>query len=327
MGLTWKEVVEKFNDGDDSIIDHFGGIENFIKILYKKKILQYIDIESEHIEDYINYCMLLIYDLDKELFINRVVNELSDVVYENGKYYYVENREELSRLFCDTNSRRVDSSSIASRVLSDDGDYFEHFTIDNVDLYDDVIRELNKNNLDHLKKHVVQSLSNTMIEPSTELLESIAEDQDHPDYALILESNINDIFLDSETTEFIFEEYLSEDSSNLMNLYRSSYDSSYSEDIYDDVWSELSRYFVGDGEFITINKGKYSYQTFKVEILNFESEILKFLKENLKYNSTISYYGEYINIIKSMDTCLSIYPRDYPSSVGEHINDLFLDYI
>jgi hypothetical protein len=333
----WLRLVDDFNDNEhDQIINLFGDIETFFEMLKRKDLLHLIDPEADGSEHWINEWLLYLYNSDhKESFYIYVTNFLSDVEMKNGKFYFESrNREDLAYVFCD-DSRRYSSRDIAERILDDESDDYEgyHHTTD--DVYHDVIRELTPKNLQKLYELVLFDLKDVNVETETELLENIAQEQNHPEYVIVDATNVKQIVDDEETMNFLLSDHLSGTKSNLYSVHHNAYNAAYNDDIYEEVWNELQTYFIGNGEYISKplswQQPEKTAHYFEVEIANFESNIVGYLENNKKYGNsgTLEYQGTYINVLKEDFKCLRLGIPDYPDyrKVDKYINEYFNDYL
>lgn len=334
----WLELIDDFNDNDTEKINSlFGNIETFFQILEKKDLLHLIDPEADNHEDWINEWLLYLYNSGrKESFYMYVTTFLNDVELKNGKFYFIANyREDLSEVFCDNGSRYQSSRNIAYRILDNDSDDWESYDNTTDDVYNDVIKELTPKNLGKLYELILFDLKDVNVKTETELLENIAEEQNHPDYVVVDTNNIKQIVDDEETMNFLLGDHLSDLKSNLYSVHHNSYNSAYNDDIWEDVWSELQTYFNGRGEYVakqvSTKDPKKTAEYFEIEIVNFESNIIQFLENNKRYgiSGTLGYMGNYINVLQEDFKCLKIYPPDYPDSrkVDKYINEYFNDYV
>ena len=153
------------------------------------------------------------------------------------------------------------------------------------------------------------------IEPNTDTLYNIAEEQDS-DYVTVDETNINSIFLDFKSVEYIFEEYLDELNSDIRNTYLNAYDCAWYDTLYNDIIGEIENEF---GEMKTKSVAKQTKYIF--DIPNFWSEIRD-------YSEDIENYFHYIDFYKSIKA-IKYYPPDYPGSkyLEDCFNSYFIDYI
>jgi hypothetical protein len=328
------ELIEMFNEGDTDFIEYVNDIETFLKIVNKRGLLDELDPDGTLAENYQNELLLFYSENNKEKFWEYVLKYLGDVELVNGEAYLVlSNQGDLVDLFCD-GIRDELSKNIVEEILN--GEYDSHsygwssYDLTD-DIYRDVIEELTKENLRHLKEYIVKSLEGQQIDVHTELLNSIAEQQGNV-YVIIDQSNIDQVVDDEETMKELMVNELYELNGDLYNIYGDAYNSAYEETLYKSVWNELSTYF-GKGEWVArphIYKKDTEVQKFRVPIHNFVSNVINFLRSNKGYsNGTLEYWGSYLEILKDVEGCLSVYPPDYPDSreVDKNINEYFNDYI
>jgi hypothetical protein len=333
----WLRMIDDFNDNEqDQIIDLFGDINSFFEILKSKDLLHLIDPEVDNSSDWVNDWLIHIYESDyKELFYSYVVSYLGDVELKNGKFYLVlKSIDELSEVFCD-NSRNFSSRDVAERVLDEDSDFYEAYDNTTNDVYNDVIKELTPKNLKRLYELIIGELKYIDVETDTELLENISEEQGHPEFVSVNESNIEKIVGDEETMDFLLKNYLGDIKSNLYSMHHSSFNGAYNDDLWEEIWDELSRYFIGRGDYISkpssSKQPEKTIQYFEIEIRNFESNILEYLRNNSGYGNTgtLYYQGNYTEVLKEEFDCLSLSLPDYPDyrKVNKYMNDYFNDYL
>ena len=328
------ELIEMFNEGDTDFIKYVNDIETFFKIVDKRGLMDELDPEGRLAEDYQNELLLHFYGSNKEKFWEYVLKFLSDVEMIDGKpYIVVDTMGEFSQVFCDGRRNDLSHDTIES-LLDGEYDSFQygwdsHDLTD--DVYSDVIEELTKENLLYLKEYIIKTLEGQQVEVRSELLNSIAKEQGE-EYVIVDQSNIDQIVDDKETMTELLDNELSELRNELYSIYGSAYNNAYEEELYEDVWNELSTYF-GKGEWISrphTYKKDTSVEKYKAPIHNFESNVLDFLKNGVGYSqSTLEYWGSYLSILKDDFECLSVYPSDYPDSrkVDKNINMYFSDYI
>jgi hypothetical protein len=329
------ELIEMFNDGDTDFIQYVNDIETFLKIVNKRGLIDELDPDGKLSEHYQNELLLFYYENNEEKFWEYVLKYLGDVELVNGEaYLVVDNQGELAELFCSGNRNDISKDTVEA-ILSGEYDSYDGWSsydlTDNV--YRDVIEELTKENILHLKEYIIKTLEGKQIEPYTELLEDYAQQQGHPEYVTIDQSNIDQVVDNEETMKELMNNSELEDlKSELYGIYGSAYNSAYEDELYEDVWGVLSTYF-GEGEWVTrphIYKKDTEVQKFRTPIHNFESNIFDFLQENkgISYG-TLEYWGSYLGMLKNEIDCLSVYAPDYPDSrkVDKNINMSFNDYI
>jgi hypothetical protein len=113
-----------------------------------------------------------------------------------------------------------------------------------------------------------------------------------------------------------------------------SYQSAYEDELYEDVWNELSYYFdIEKREWVSRQhtyKKDTEVQRFRVPILGFEKFVTDYLDSGKGYsNSSLEYWGSYVSMLKEEINCLSFRVPDYADSriVDKNINMYFPDYI
>jgi hypothetical protein len=334
--MNLEDALEDFNNGEfDKWLQIFGSYDVWFRLLKKRGLLDEIDPHntSDH-EVWQNEYLLWLYESDKESYYKWVVRFLEDVIFENGKpYLEISERGDLSKLFCDGNRYDFSRDTIES-ILTGDGDVFERYwdTTDNV--YRDVIEELTPENNKTLSEHIVTELKGKKIFPETTELELIASEQGHPEYFEINSENVMRIIKDEDSMKELLGDQLSELRGTLYSIHSSAYNSAYEEEVYNDVWDELSNYFEGTGEWVSQPhpyKKNTEIQYFRVPIRNFESDVNNYLYNNKGYGNsgTLEYHGSYIGIMSEDRDCLSLRVSDYPDSrkVDKYINEFFKDYI
>lgn len=328
------ELIEMFNEGDTDFIKYVNNIETFFKIVNKRGLIDELDPDGKLAEHYQNELLLFYYENNKEKFWEYITKYLGDVELVNGEAYLVVNSQgELAELFCSGNRNDLSQDTVES-LLSGEYDSFSygwdsHDLTD--DVYRDVIEELTKENILELKDYVLKTLEGQQVDVRSELLNSIAKEQGN-EYVIVDQSNIDQIVDSKETMTELMDNELSDLRGELYSIYGSAYNNAYEEELYEDVWNELSTYF-GKGEWVSrphVYKKDTEVQKYRAPIHNFESNILDFLNQNKGYSSgTIEYWGSYLGILKDGWDCLSVYPSDYPDSrkVDKNINMYFSDYI
>ncbi len=333
-----QSLIDYVNNGNIEFIkDFFGSLESFLNYIGRKGLIHELDIINNELEfeDEVNKIALAIKEHNPEKFREYVLESLSDVTYENGEYYVTLNdKSKLAYLFCDSGRNGMSQSTI-SEILDGEWDFDFWDTTDNV--YRDVIQELNKDNLIYLSKKISEELSDVEVEPETELLEEIAEEQGHPEYVTLTPELIHDrIFNDENSTKSILNE-TNNIKSDLYSLHNRAYASAYEDEVYSGIMDELETFFdMRYSEWVTVpssvNPNK-SHIYFKVKITNFDSEISDYLNNAKNYSEPLSNYGDYLSILSENISygsinCLNYYAPDYAdwSKTKENINELFGDY-
>lgn len=332
--MDFNDLVEKFNNGDLDVKQYFNDYETFFNILKKRGLMSEIDPNNATDgEEWQNEYLIWLYHNDKEAFTKWVLSLVNDVVYKDGVYYLdVDDRSELSKLFCDGGRNDISRDTIES-ILSGESDWEPYWdTTDNV--YRDVVEELNEDNLKRLKEYIVENLEGLWIEPETDILSEIAEEQGNPAQARITYDNVDRVVNSEETMNYLFENELQDLKSELYSVHSNSYNAAYENEVWKSVMSEIGTYFIGNGEFV-MRPHRYKkdtqVQNFVIPIANFESDIVGFLEDGKGYGNTgtLEYWGSYLGMMEDWSDCLSVHSPDYPDfrEVDKNINEMFRDYI
>ena len=332
--MDFNDIIEKFNNGDLEVEQYFNDYETFFSILKKRGLMSEIDPRNATDgEQWQNEYLIWLYHNEKDAFNKWVLSLVDDVVYKDGVYYLdVDDRSELSKLFCDGGRNDMSRDTI-ERILSGESDWDRYYdTTDNV--YRDVIEELNDDNLKRLSKYIVENLEGKGIEPETDILSEIAEEQGNPEQVYITFDNVTKVINSEETMDYLFKDELADLKSELYSIHSNSYNSAYEDEVWKSVMNELGTYFVGYGEFVS-RPHKYkkdtTVQNFIIPIANFESDIVGFLTDGKGYGSsgTLEYWGSYLGMMEDWADCLSVHSPDYPDfrEVDKNINEMFRDYI
>jgi hypothetical protein len=332
--MDYNDLVEKFNNGDLDVVRYFNDYDTFFKILKKRGLMGEIDPKNATDgEQWQNEYLIWLSENDKESFYKWIPMLLNDVIIKDGVAYLDTNdRGDLAKLFC--NNRNDISADTIETILSGDGDAWDPFWDTTDDVYRDVIEELDDDNLKHLGEYIVDSLKDVGIEPETDILYEIAEEQGNPEEVRITYDNVGKVIGSEETMKFLFNNGLEDLKSELYSLHSNAYNGAYESEIYERIWNELSTYFVGHGEFV-MRPHRYKkdtqVQNFIIPIANFESNIVGFLQDNKGYGNsgTLEYWGSYLGMMGDWSDCLSFHSPDYAdwSEVVKSINEIFSDYI
>ncbi len=335
MGIeNIEDIVELFNNGELDVEGYFGSFDNFFNFLKKRNATDSIDPTAPESDSWQNNFLIWQHENNYPVFLKNVTKILSDIVIENGQPYLTgDDLCEFSELFCD-NRNTISQEAICNILRGDyDRNFDYHYDSDN--LYNDVIEVLSEKNLQTLYDYIVKSLEGIQVSPETDLLETIAEEQGHPDYVIVNSQTVIRIVDDEETMKSLLDDELNDLSTELNSIYSNAYNSAYESEVYNGIRSELGKYFKMND--MTFGNKPHPYkknttiETFKVPIHNFDDLILDFLVNNKSYghSGTLENYGNFIQIIKEEQECLRYYSPDYPnySEVDENINLYFNDYL
>jgi hypothetical protein len=346
MNEKYLKYVNEFITGDfDHLIDMFDSMENVLRFFHKKDLLQYIDPFDTDVEDYqleiLNYLLNVVND---KKTLEYCVAQLSDVIPQDDGYYIrVRDREDFAELFNDR-SRDTTPRDVAKAVLGEDNDMFERWGNTTDDIYRDVVEELNPENVELLKKYILDRLTNWKIEvddDSPDLFNNYADDEG---IFYLTPENVGDVIGDEESFMYLIDnDYLDDLSSELYSIHSNAYNSAYETEVYNDVISELGTFFdmkSAKWEAVPLYKDATKLTEFYYVKFNpneLVGSIKKYVEDRNNWgysDNNLNYVSTWINMMNTFmgngdEPWLDFRIPDYPdgSLVDKYINEFFPDYI
>lgn len=339
--MNLDHFIDIFGDSYESqqeILKWFGSYERFFSICTNSgkiiNLLEQIDNDTEAI--YYHWVLNHGTKEEKRKIYNAIVNEFNDIEKKDDTYVWIGIREDLSELFCHSSRRDWSPREVAQKVLQGDVDTFNDYWTD--DVMDNVYDYLTTQNQNYVKQRVKEEILGQTIKAGTELL----EDYENEDGEVLITNENVDIFLENyETLSWIIKNETDEIEQGLKRLLNFAEESALYNEVYNDVFKELSEYFdIDKKEWITIpsNNGKKTLERFQMPLNKFavENAIAAYLDDNKDYNDNPpGYYGSFIGLVNHlMDShgsyeCLSVSFPEYPdwSYTKKNINDNLGDYI
>jgi hypothetical protein len=319
-------------------------MEHILIFFQKQKLLHLIDPFDGDLDNYqLEILNFLLNKANDRTIIKKIVDLFADVVVkEDGYYLKLSDKSDLSVLF-KSYSRDVGPSDIVRSLFNDDN--WEHFSNTTEDIYDDVVEVLNPENIERLKTHILDTLTNWGIEveemQSPDLFHNYADDEG---VFYITPENVGDVIGDKESFMYLLDEdYLPNVTGDLHSIHYNAYNQAYESEIYDDVMSELGTFFdVKTGKWITepnsVNPEKLrEFYEIKFNPNELVNSVQKYVGDtNLwgYYDYNIDYIGTWIDLMeKLMDNgeehYLDFRIPDYAdwTLTKKYINELFPDYI
>jgi len=344
MSEKYLKYVNDFITGDiDHLIDMFDSMENILRFFHKKDLLQYIDPFDTDVEDYqleiLNYLLNVVNDKET---LKYCVSQLSDVIPKDDGYYIrIGDREDLADLFYG-GGRDTSARDVAKAVLGED-DMWDRWGNTTDDIYRDVVEELNPANIERLKKHMLDILTNWKIEVddlTPDLLNNYSEDG----IFYLTPENVGDVIGDEESFMYLINnDYLSDLESDLSNVHSNAYNSAYETEIYNDVTSELETFFdMKSAKWEAVPSFKGSQKLTEFYFIKFNpgevvNSIHKYVGDKNNwgyYDYNLNYVSTWINMMNTFmengdEPYLDFRIPDYPDSrlVDKYINEFLPDYI
>ena len=325
-----KKFVEKYNQNPELIEKVYNKDRGeMLKFIISQNLLDYVD--EEIFEDYLD---LVLYErLNNASPENKVKvmksiaeNYLNDIVFEGDKIYYDADKDDLDQIFYDG---RDGDRYIVNKILSLDDDWWEPYSdvVDDRSFFNECIGELTNENKMLLSNRLNDELLDVKVNPNTDLLEEIAQEQGHEDYVLLDVDLIHDRILeDEDTTKFLLLDE-TDIGNELMWRYNDAYNQVAVDGYYNQVMNGISTFFNSDKNperYVSKYVSKYTNkevltEKYRVDVTrSFYDFLMKYLSnwKDSVWTGNIDYYGTFTLIIKilidwgELDT-VSIRTDDY----------------
>jgi len=338
-----RKILEKLIDSPESVGKLFGSIEGALSYINKISPEVYNEIDTKDEVWYDNDLQdLIIYHQfrnseDQIDYIKKFINshDFNDLSVQGDRIIYNADLDDVLNLY-DDRGRDTTAKGVAKYVLGEDG-FTEWFSGDLAGL-SLLISQLDKENLQKLKLKSVEELDGVISredieEQDIELLTEMLEIQGNPEYLEVNIENISEMLEDSETSKFLFENYLVELESSLLSAYYQAYNDAYGDEILDKVYSGMED-LLGKMErndyTITAKDGKKFYRTnYLIDVTpNIVDIFLKYFSDHKNNYYNIDYYGNFTNMmgeyLENNEERIDFRIPDYPnlSRVEQIYNDI-----
>jgi len=330
-----QDYVLKFNNGDwEEFSNIFGDdVSKFLSLVKRRGFLDQIDIDSVRRFDneQVNPTLKTLLELNPSFLDDIIEYNFSDIEKRSDGYYLkLSDLSELSEFF--KSGGRYDDSQIVKNVMGED--WWEPYSDTVHNVYDEIIEVLNDKNLKELSSRILEIVGNQELsvdDYQSDLFEEISNDEG---MFTINESNVMDIINDEDSMRELFSGVLGDLRNNLFNLGDNAHNQAYNDEVYENIWSELSTLFEGKHDWVTkqTKDGKTVYTPY-VKIRDLYGDIMSYLTDFLPYNDPITDYGDYTSMkrywMDQFSELLSFSDPGYPDHrrVEENINDAFVDYL
>jgi hypothetical protein len=224
----------------------FGSLDNFINLLKKRNLLEYINPYDSAYEEIQNKLFYEIYFNDNNFVWELVDKFMSDAIKIGNDYYLQLDEDDLSDFF-ETSWRNDVSKESIKQILS--GEYnFDFWDLDAneyEDVYDDLVPE-NKKIVDNVIVSELKNIKKLDVTSKTpSLIDKIALEQGNEGEIQLNDDVISRLMDDDECIEYlIMEEFPDDIKSNLYSLYSSCYSGTLYDEWYDDLMNELEGYII-----------------------------------------------------------------------------------
>jgi hypothetical protein len=344
MEEKYLKYVNEFNNGEiEELLPFFDNVENILKFFNKKGVINLIDPFSSDLSDYQNEILYFLLNVvnDKDTLL-KCINQFNDVVFENNEYYLkLSDRESLADLFDPREGRDGSTRNAVKYVLGEES--MERYWDTTDDVYRDVIDVLDNENIERLKKYMLDILTNWKVEvddSSPDLFNNYSED----DIFYLTPENVGDVISDEESMNYLMDEgYLDELRSELYSIHDNAYNSAYESEVYDDVMSELSTFFDTSSAKWEAIPSRYNpeklieHYVLKFNPNELKNSILKYVSDRSLWGYTdncFENWGKWVDMMENLmqegeEPWLDFRIPDYAdwSLTQKYINEMFGDYI
>ena len=339
-----QEYIDEFNNGEmEELLKLFGSMRQILTFFKKQNILQDIDPFDDDLSDYqleiLDYLLNVLNDKET---LKYCISKLDDIVIrDDGYYLYVKDREDLAELFYG-GGRDTSARDAAKAVLGED-DMWDRWGNTTDDVYRDVIEELNPENKELLKKHMLDVLTNWKIEVD-DLTPDLFNNYSEDGIFYLTPENVGDVIGDEESFMYLLDnDYLGDLSGDLYGIHSNAYNSAYETEVYNNVFGELETFFdVKNSKWESIPSNYNPEKLIEYYVLKFNpgevfNSISKYVADTGNwgyYNNNLDYVTSWLNMMNTFmdngdEPWLDFRIPDYPDSrlVDKYINEFFPDYI
>lgn len=338
-----QEYIDEFNSGEfEDLLGFFGSMEQILKFFHKQNLLQYINPFDDDLSDYqleiLNYLLNVLNDRE---ILKDCIAQLNDIESnDDGHYLRITDKEDLAELF-DNSGRNLTARDYVKAIFGEDN--WEHYGNTTDDIYRDIIEELNPENIERLKQHMLDVLTNWKIEVDDESPDLFNNYSEEGIFYLTPE-NVGDVIGDEESFMYLLDnDYLPDVTGDLYSIHSNAYNNAYESEIYNDAMSELETFFdVKSGKWDSRPTSNNPDKLIETYIIKFNpGEVVNSIKKFVADTSNWGYYANNLDYVTSwlnmMNTFmdngdepwLDFRMPDYPDSslVDKYINEIFPDYI
>jgi len=340
-----QEYIDEFNNGEmEDLLKIFGSMGQILTFFQKQNILDDIDPFDDELSDYqleiLNFNLNVL--KDKET-LRVCISKLDDIVIKDDGYYlYIKDREDLAELFY-SGGRDTSARDVAKIVLGED-DMWDRWGNTTDDVYRDVIEELDDKNIEHLKKYMLDVLTNWKIEVDDETPDLFNNMADDEGIFYLTPENVGDVIRNEESFWYLIDnDYLTDFLSELYSVHSNAYNSAYETEIYNSVTNELETFFdMKTAKWESIPSSYNPEKLIEHYVLKFNpnevfNSISKYVADTGNwgyYANNLDYVTNWLNMMNTFmdngaEPWLDFRIPDYPSSslVDKYINEFFPDYI
>ena len=280
-------MVIKYNLQDEVDIEHLRvealnddpELWNFLSENGFLKNMNYDPLEDKVKNSY------LLWGLDKNPTetLNFIANNLfyEVEIRDDGYWLKLTDRDELAKYFSE-GGRDASPRDVAEKVFSEDGLGHDWYFDTNVNVFDDVITNLNKVNLERLGQRIVEEIGNVKLSTfdyKSSFFKELSEKQGTENTFEITNENVMELFINEKAlNELLNGGDLDELNSELVHLYWNAENSAYEDEIYRTVYDGLEEFFSSKIDEKPFKVGEKVRYIPYIRIKDFKYDVKSFLQ-------------------------------------------------
>lgn len=305
-------VIKKIQDGYLDINDIFDEVNDFLELIEKENLLDYIDPFDHNWSDYQNK-ILLKKIKNNPKYLDKVVSEgnLGDVEIMDGNYFLIADADQLTDIFY---TGRDLSDEFLEELISGEMDVYQYFNYSNLteNVYSDVYENLNEKNQSLIIEKIKNLLKDGVLDVTSrtpKLFEKILDEQNSDTGTIEMnEEVIERIINDEESIEYLIEDYFDDLKNDLYGIFENCFLSTLYDEWYSKVMTSMEGYIIDDSKkyshatkIMGYSQGKQTenikYRDKYLATNTIKEIILEFLTTFEDSNDTIEYYGSIKQIL------------------------------
>lgn len=306
-------IIKKVQDGYLDVNDIFDDVNDFLDLIEKENLLDYIDPFDHNFSDYQNKILLKKIKNDSK-YLDTIISQghFDDVEITDGNYFLIADADQLTGFF---DTGRDLSDEFLEELISGEMNIYEYYNYSNLtdNVYRDVYENLDKKNQSLIIKKIKNLLKDGVLDVTSKtpkLFEKILDEQNSDTGTIEMnEQVIERIINDEDSIEYLIEYHFDDLKNELSDIYEDCFISTLYNEWYNQVMTSMEGYIIDDSKkyshatkIMGYSQGKQTqnikYRDKYLATNTIKEIILEFLTTFEDYrDTTIEYYGSVKNIL------------------------------